>query len=464
MENQISELQEQPKAAPTFWESNKFVFKGFFIGLLILLMLIPSFFVQNLVHERASRKEEVIAEISEKWGNAQTVFGPFLVIPYLKTVAVADNKTKEVKSLIYYLPENLKVNGNVQPEDRHRSIYDVTLYRTSVQIAGHFDPNTLANIGIEPQKILWNEAYVQLGLSDIKGLEKQISVHWDKDVQGSFDVINEEVVAKSDAETVSDVASASSDNRDYTNLRFPIVYDPSKKHDFEIELYAKGSGGLYFTPTGNQTDVVLHSTWRSPAFDGNYLPSNSSANENGFTANWSIPKASRPYAQVSVGAAPKLSASSFGVKLLQLNDNYAKNERSVKYAILFVTLTFAIFFLMEILQKRSIHPLQYILVGLALILFYVLLLSISEYAGFNKAYAVAAVAIVGLIGFYAGAILRSRRAGVSFGLGLSGLYAYIFFLIQLEDYALLFGSIGLFIVLALIMYYTRKINWNSRVQ
>ncbi|WP_447641627.1 MULTISPECIES: cell envelope integrity protein CreD [Chitinophagaceae] len=462
MENPTSnETEAQEYVRPTFWESNRFVFKGFFIALLILLMLIPSFFVQDLVRERAGRKEQVIAEISEKWGNTQMVFGPFLVIPYLKTVAVADNKTKEVKSLIYYLPDNLSITGNVQPEDRHRSIYDVTLYKAALQIAGHFNSNTLANTGIAPQKILWNEAYLQLGLSDIKGLEKQISIDWDKSTQGNFDVINyawtsHDVVAKTTGEAAVDMVPGSSD---HSELSFPLVYDPGKSHDFTIELHAKGSGGLYFTPTGNQTEVALHSSWRSPAFDGNYLPANSPTNANGFTANWSIPKASRPYSQISVETAPHLDASIFGVKLLQPNDNYAKNERSVKYALLFVTLTFAIFFLMEILQKKTIHPLQYILVGLALILFYVLLLSISEYAGFNKAYVVAAFGIVGLLSFYVGAILHSRWTGIRFGLGLSGLYAYIFFLIQLEDYALLFGSIGLFVVLALIMYYTRKINW-----
>lgn len=472
METQNTEPNETFSAPQSFWQSNKFIFKGFFIALLILLMLIPSFFVQNLVHERSSRKDEVIAEISNKWGNAQTLYGPFLVIPYLKTVSIGDNKTKDIKSQIYYLPENLKVTGNILPEDRHRSIYEVTLYKTDIQINGHFNPNALASLGIAPEKILWNEAYIQLGLSDIKGLEKQITINWDKSVKGDFDVINyastnNDVVAKT--ATIVDNASSSSPNmssKDYSDLSFPIVYDPNKNHDFDIEIHAKGSSGLYFTPTGNQTEVAVRSAWKTPSFDGNYLPSNDpdSVHANGFVANWNIAKASRPFPQVSVDAAPDLDASVFGVKLLQPNDNYNKNERSVKYAILFVTLTFAVFFLMEMLQKKSIHPLQYILVGFALILFYVLLLSISEYAGFNKAYIIAAIAIVGLISFYVSAILHARKAGISFGLGLTGLYAYIFFLIQLEDFALLFGSIGLFIVLALIMYYTRKINWSSPKQ
>lgn len=465
MENQSSSLGQYPSIQPSFWQSNKFIFKGFFIALLILLMLIPTFFVQNLVHERAGRKDAVMAEISQKWGGTQTVYGPYIVIPYKKTIALPDNKTKDVKSLIYYLPDALHIVGNIVPENRHRSIYDVTLYKTSVKLNGHFNPITLTSTAIAPEKILWNEAYIQLGLSDIKGLEKQIVVHWDKSTKGDFDVMNYNTETEKDqTDGNATNMNAKIKTKDYTELSFPITIDGNKPHDFDIELHAKGSNGLYFTPTGNQTEVAINSSWKTPSFDGNYLPENNpnSYDPKGFSANWNIPKASRPFAQVSVENAPDLDASVFGVKLLQPNDNYAKNERSVKYALLFVTLTFAVFFLTEMLQKKSIHPLQYILVGFALILFYVLLLSISEYAGFNTAYMIAAIGIIGLIGLYIRAIFHSTKSAFAFGSGLAGLYVYIFFLIQLEDYALLFGSIGLFIVLALIMYYTRKLNWSSK--
>ncbi|PZP49893.1 MAG: cell envelope integrity protein CreD [Pseudopedobacter saltans] len=471
MENQITEPNATFTETPSFWQSYKFVFKGLFIGFLILLMLIPSFFVQNLVHERATRKDEVVAEVSKKWGNTQTIYGPLLVIPYMKTVPLADNKTKDIKDFIYYLPESLQVSGDAQAESRHRSIYDVTLYKTNIHINGKYSPNLLANSGVDSQKILWKEAYLQLGLSDIKGLEKQISVNWDNSLKGDFDVINyssniNDVVADTDDASVANTTKSVSSRSGHSDLSFPIDFDPNKNHDFNIELYAKGSGGLYFTPTGSQTEVTLKSSWKSPSFDGNYLPSNSpdSVNVNGFAANWNIPKASRPYSQVNVGTMPNLDASVFGVQLLQPNDSYAKNERSAKYAILFVTLTFAVFFLMELLQKKSIHFLQYILVGFALILFYVLLLSISEYAGFNMAYFIAALSIILLISLYVGAILHSKKAGASFGFGLAALYGFIFFLIQKEDYTLLYGSIGLFIVLALIMYFTRKLNQEGNKQ
>lgn len=432
-----------PERPVSFWESNRAIIKGFMMAFLILMMLIPAAFVSSLVQERATRHREVIGEVSSKWGGAQTITGPMLVIPYLKTVTNTQNQAVTVKDYIYYLPETLQVSSTVQPEKRHRSLFQVTLYRSDITMNGTFKSLDTAALQIAPANILWKEASVEMNIADVKGLENQVKLQWD-DKPSGFTV-----------RTAGDTAVSTG-----RALQASITYDNLAAHHFTIHLNIRGSEQLYFTPTGSQTTVQVRSGWASPAFDGNYLPSNAPAvTKNGFDARWNITQASRPYPQLNIGQYPSLLESAFGVRFLQPNDSYGKTERSVKYSLLIITLTFAVFFLMEIIQKKQIHPLQYILVGFALVLFYVLLLSISEYSGFNIAYIIAGAATIGLIGFYVGNILKSYKTGMAFSLGLAGLYGFIFFLIQLEDYALLFGSIGLFVVLALIMYQTRKIDW-----
>jgi inner membrane protein len=240
-----------------------------------------------------------------------------------------------------------------------------------------------------------------------------------------------------------------------------VQVDSQQKIAFSISLKIKGSSFLYFTPTGKTTVASVSSTWKHPSFDGQYLPSQpATVSENGFSAQWKILQVSRSYPQVWTDANEfDINKSAFGVKLLQPTDGYAKTQRSVKYAIMIIALTFTIFFFVEIFQKRRVHPLQYILVGIALCVFYTLLLSISEYIGFNGAYAIASLATVSLIGLYVLGIFKKLQIAAGFATALGALYTYIFVLIQLQDYALLFGSVGLFVILAVIMYFSRKIDW-----
>jgi inner membrane protein len=239
----------------------------------------------------------------------------------------------------------------------------------------------------------------------------------------------------------------------------PVIADDQNPIAFSLDIKLKGSELLYFTPVGRTTEVNMTSSWKDPAFDGQYLPDTSDISGKGFSAWWKVMQVSRNYPQCWADGTYDLASSSFGVRLIQPTDNYAKSERSVKYAILFIALTFTVFFFLEILQRKQVHPLQYILVGFALCIFYTLLLSISEYTGFNAAYIIAGSATVALIGLYVWSIFKKGRIALGFTLALGGLYAYIFILIQLQDYALLFGSIGLFIIIAILMFYSRKIDW-----
>jgi inner membrane protein len=425
---------------PGFFERNRTIIKGFLIGFLILIMLIPAAFVHELVNERAERQQQVINEISSKWAGEQAITGPVLMIPYKDYYRDAAGKVIETKKSIYLLPEQLKVNGKLYPEVKHRSLYDVTLYRSATSISGSFSREPLDKLKISPESILWDDCHLVIGINDTRGLEEELKVQWDDQ-----------------AYTME--AGLPGNSLFESGLSTPIKLDTGKTNNFSLNLKVKGSELFYFTPVGKTTEITLSAPWKDPAFDGQYLPISSSISDSGFSATWKVLQVSRNYPQSWTEGKYDLPASSFGVKLIQPTDSYAKTERSVKYAILFIALTFTVFFFLEILQKQQIHPLQYILVGMALCIFYTLLLSISEYTGFNAAYVVSAVATVSLVGLYVWSIFKKGKIAMGFTLALGGLYSYIFILIQLQDYALLFGSIGLFVIIAILMYYSRKIDW-----
>lgn len=431
--------RRQPKT--DFWEANKLLIKGVTIGLLILIMLIPSAFITNLVQERAERQQEVIAEVSRKWAEPQTIVGPILMLPYNVYSTNSKGETVTTKNIAYFLPDKLDINGALKPENRHRSIYEVMLYRSDITLNGSFDILNLATLNIKPEDVTWKEARLVMGINDTRGLEDEVTVRWNNS--------NQKLEAGTPENNVLPAG-----------LSTPVACNPEAPATFSINLKVKGSEYFYFTPVGKVTSVNIKSPWNNPAFDGKYLPSIvSDLSDKGFNATWKIRQASRSYPQAWTNSSQKFSESSFGVRLIQPTDSYAKTERSVKYALLFISLTFTVFFFIELLQKKQIHPLQYFLVGIALSVFYTLLLSFSEYIGFNKAYAIAASGTIILIGSYVWSIFRQTKIALGFTLALGSLYAYIFFLIQLQDYALLFGSVGLFVVVALAMYSSRKVDW-----
>ncbi len=418
----------------SFWERNRMLIKGFLIGFLILIMMIPTVFLFQLVNERQARQQEVINEVSSKWGASQTITGPMIAIPYY-------SKTDKAKKTAYYLPESLDVSGNMSPEVRHRSLYDVKLYRSDLTLSGKFNPVTAEELQILPEDMYWNEAHLIMGVGDAKGLEEEVSIS----LNGKEQMME----------------AGTPDNSLFAEgLNIPLHDELKNKMDYTIHIKIKGSSDLRFVPLGKTTQVALNSTWKDPAFDGQYLPSKTpEITSKGFTAYWKVLQVSRSYPQTWKEGTYDVSKSAFGVKLIQPTDGYAMTERCVKYAILFIALTFTVFFFMEIMQKRQVHPLQYILVGFALCIFYTLLLSISEYAGFNPAYLIASSATVTLIGSYVWSIFKKLKIALGFTIALSALYGYIFILIQLQDYALIFGSIGLFVILAVIMFYSGKIDW-----
>lgn len=421
------------------WQKSKLFFKALLIGILVLLLLIPAYFVEELIKEREQRQKDAYEEVSSKWAGSQIITGPVLVLPYAETVANVSGPPTILRKQAYLLPDKLTITGDMKPEERHRGIYQVMLYSSTLNISGKFNEIPLKQLRIDASSVLWNEAYVCINLQDPRGLKEEMQLKWND----SLVTLNPSAVNNA---VMKDAFIA------------PVNVSPEGAISFSSQLQFNGSHELLFTPVGKETTVKLSSPWKEPSFTGVQLPEYQITRD-GFSASWKSLLHTRSYPQSWKETSYDLTNASFGTGLFIPVNGYQKTMRSVKYAILCIVLTFAAFFIIEMVNKKSVHPIQYALVGAALLLFYTLLLSFSEYIGFNIAYILATVATVGLIGWFIKGVLSSGRLSWLLSLLLVLLYGYIFTILQLQDYSLLLGSIGLFITLGVIMHYSRKIQW-----
>jgi inner membrane protein len=425
--------------ASNIWQKSKLLIKALLIGTLVLLLMIPAYFVQNLIKEREARQKEAFTEVSGKWAGRQTITGPVLVLPYHETVQGVNNQLTTVTKLAYVLPDKLTIQSAVNPEKRYRGIYQVMLYSSDIKISGKFNEIPLQQLKIDTADVLWNEAYICVGLSDAKGLKEEIKLKWnDSALTLNPSSVNNAVMREAFSASVN--------------------AEPGKEINFSSVISINGSEQLLFTPVGKETTATLTSTWPDPSFTGGQLPDHR-ISDSGFVATWKNLAHTRSFPQAWKESSFNLESSSFGAGLFIPVNGYQKTMRSVKYAILCILLTFAAFFIIEIVNKKSVHPFQYALIGLALILFYTLLLSFSEYTGFNIAYIIASIATVGLIGWFVKGLLQSSRLTSVLSVILVLMYSYVFTILQLQDYSLLLGSIGLFLTLAVIMHFSKKIQW-----
>jgi len=413
------------------------------IGFLVMLLLIPTFMIRSLIRERQDRREDAISEVSEKWGQTQTITGPILSIPYTKYFTTEDNETSTKTMYTHILPDFLEIDGTIHPEVRNRGIYEVVLYNSELHFNGKVLIPDLGDLKIPTKDIIWKNAFISVGITDMKGIEELIT----------FEIDDDDYLANSGIETNDVIISGVS----------KIINNIKPNHDFEFSfnLNINGSNGLTLTPVGKETNVTISSDWISPSFIGHFIPTDHEINENGFTANWKVLHSNRNFPQKWVGSKHKIEEFSFGVDLLMPVDEYQKNMRTAKYAFMFISLTFLSFFMIELLNKKIIHPIQYLLIGFSLLVFYSLLLSISEHISFKYAYLISSIATIALISTYTISVLKSRlQTSIIFSI-LVLLYVYLFIVIQLQDFALLIGSIGLFVILSLVMFLTRKIDWFS---
>ncbi|MDE6450837.1 MAG: cell envelope integrity protein CreD, partial [Odoribacter sp.] len=398
---------------------------------------------------------EATREVQNKWSSSQRITGPFITIHYYENNeetyhenGVSKTRVKKVKNYIHILPENLDITGNVETEELSRGLYDIVVYKAPLALKGKFViPEHLKNT-ILPEDIIFQQATLNLGISDLRGISEQITVNWGEETLQ----FNPGLPSKSIS---SSGVSCALPQQKQLQVGDSIA--------FSIQLQLKGSESIQFCPFGNTTQVNLTSNCTTPSFTGDFLPENRKVSNSGFTADWKVLNLNRNYPQVFTDNQFHRTEtfSAFGVNLLLPVQQYQQSMRSVKYASLIIILTFVISFFVEVIQKKNIHPFQYLLVGLGLCLFYTLLIAISEHLGFNLAYLISAVMTVTLLTLYMRGILKIRKTAFTIGGLLALLYLYIFVLIQMETYALLAGSLGLFIILAIIMYYSQKINWNG---
>jgi inner membrane protein len=424
-----------------FWQKNRTMIKGLIIGALVLILLIPMEFVKNLIYEREARQKEAIIEVSSKWSGTQNITGPIIVLPYWYEQADTAKKISKIKRFAYLLPDEVNINSTVKPQERSRGIYKVMLYTSINHINGVFKEFP-SQLNIDTNKIIWQEAFVRIDISDTKGLNEELKIKWN----------NIELILS------PQVLENSNSNESLTALLYLSNVNDLKNINFSSDITLSGTEQLLFTPLGKKTTVSINSSWQHPSFTGNVLPQTSNINKEGFNATWKNMAHNRKFPQYWKEGSYDLNTAAFGVDFFIPVNGYQKTMRSVKYAALCILLTFAAFFLVETINKKPVHLFHYGLIGLAMILFYVLLLSLSEYLSFNFSYVIAAASTIGLISWFVKSILSSGKLTTVLSFVLLVMYTYIFTLLQLQDYALLFGSIGLFIMLAVVMYFSKRIN------
>lgn len=418
------------------------------VGLLVILLQIPVSMIGGQVSERQLRGSEAVEEVSSKWGRRQVLSGPVLVVPYTLRSSVTDDAGRTTHSTqarnAYFLPQVLEVSGNVATEQRRRGIFAVTVYRLQATLSGSFTRPDFSSLGLQPHFVAWDRAQLVVGIADTRAIQRETAVIWAGAAAGflpgtaSFDAapsgIHAVVAFPQDAATV----------------------------DFSLPLELHGSQGVYFTPFGQGTRVELQSNFPHPSFQGNWLPGDREIRGDGFTARWTIPFLGRSFPQAWTDQddmSGPIEGSQFGVDFLNSVDHYRMVERSIKYASLFILLTFAALWLFEVRAGVRVHPIQFLMLGGALCLFYLLLLALSEHMAFGLAYALASVSVVGMVAAYGVVVLRGLGKALTVATAVALLYAYLYVLLVNEDYALLIGSIGLFAILGLIMYATRKVDW-----
>lgn len=427
------------------WMKTSVTLKILSIGFLVLLLMLPAALIKDLIREREYRQSGVVNEVSSKWGEAQTFCGPILTVPYYAYETTNDNKRRTLTQYAHFLPHQLDISGAVNPKVRKRGIYEVAVYNTALSIKGDFSQPDFTFANVAKEDILWEDAFISVGVSDMRGIKENIQLAWSDTTLLFEPGLPTDHVVKSGV-----------------SIAVPLQATQNENYTFDFSLDINGSKYLNFVPLGKETTVDLNSTWQHPSFDGSFLPNKHNIEDkerDGFTANWKVLHLNRNFPQAWVGKAHDVYSSAFGVSLFMPVDQYQKTMRSAKYAIMFIALTFLVFFFVEVLNKTRIHPLQYLLVGITLCIFYLLLLSLSEHISFNQAYFVAASAVIVLITAYSKSIFAKKLLVGGMGILLVGLYAFLYSLLQLQDYALLMGSVGIFLILAIIMYFSRNIDW-----
>jgi len=373
----------------TNWIRYSATFRVAVVGVLALLLLIPVGMVKNLIYEREYTKKEAVSEISQKWGERQTIAGLILSVPYKKYIINEKNERVSVIQYAHFLPENLTINAELKPQIRSRGIFDAVVYSTEINFSGKFAKINLKDLGIKESETDWSKAFVSVGISDTRGIQENIKLNWNNTSLEFKPGIQTNDVVRFKGNNYDEKPYAggrvkfmqrSVSPPDMTNrighssgisaqLPTSIKNKNVDNYKFSFHLKLNGSQDLQFVPLGRTTEISLKSDWRAPSFSGAFLPDAREVAKTGFNASWKILDLNRGYPQSWLGNKYNIYSSASGVKLLAGIDDYAKTARAAKYALLIIALTFLVFFFGEVFNGKKIHPIQYILVGLSLVLF-----------------------------------------------------------------------------------------------
>ena len=445
-----------------FLTKHAVTFKMGWVLFLVFVLLIPLGMIRSVLRERTGRRDGAVAEITSSWGRDQVVVGPVLVIPYqyrVKTWKVQTVNGKQERFEVeetnsanaFFLPDERAVAGTVSPDKLHRGIYDAVVYKGHLDISGRFPAPPFAEMGISKDSVQWENALVTMAVSDLRGTGEILDI-----------TMGGQICRFAPGCQLNGYPSG-------ITARVPGVNGEATNLDFSMALDLKGSGGLSFAPVGQQNRIKLASTWPDPSFRGAFLPADRTVGAEGFNASWEVSWYGRNFPQQSTdqargGAvnAESIEPSLFGVDFMSLVDSYRMVERATKYGALYIALIFTAFFLFEVLLALRIHTIQYTLVGAALCLFYLALLSLSEFIRFPSAYWAGAAVSSLLIILYSLKVLGGGVRTMILAAALFVIYAYLYVVLQLQDYSLLFGTAGLFIVLGIVMYSTRNMDWSAR--
>jgi inner membrane protein len=467
----------KPAGGPGRFSSGRFLanlFSGVLarcalIGLITLLLLVPLGMVKGVVYERTYLHRQATGNITGTWGEAQTVSGPALVIPYqtwqdrkeiVKTVLKGKQVDKEVTTREYLsrymvvLPSELAFEARVDPEIRYRGIYRQALYNAPVSISGAFTLPVRKDFGPNMHQIFWDKAWLSVGVTDLKTISEETPAAWNGAALPAY---------KPGADTAGLLGPG------FHTAVALSEKDAGMKRAMALRLKIRGSGGIAFTPVGEKTRITINGTWPDPSFQGNLLPKERSIGKDGFSATWDISNLTRTYPQIADlensafrtggrghdGSA--VTAFTAGVDLHEQVSLYRMVRRSLDYGILFIAVSFVALFSFEMLTGRRMHLVQYAMVGLSMSLFYLVLLSLAEHIDFGRAFAAASAVTVVMNSLYVGAALHSRlKGGIMAGL-FASLYGVLFSLLRMEDFALLMGTALVLVMMGVLMFVTRKL-------
>jgi len=437
------------------------VFRFGLIVLLVALLNIPLNMVSDVVTERSQLYHHVLNEIASTWGHRQKLEGPVLLVPYtekftsIKVLTDQDGNERKVNKTSFQhrtaivLPEQLNVDVSLLSQTRKRGLYESLVYTSDINITGHFKRPDISALSNNIDKIHWDRAWFSIGLSDTQAINKVSQLHWAAGISEA-----QQLDFEPGTQIIKSIAHG-------FHAAINLLPEAEQQdYQFSLDINVNGSEGFFFSPIGKTTNVALKSDWLHPSFQGNVLPNKHNIDENGFTANWSIPHLARNYPQLWTLETESFNIGSFsaGVNLFESVSLYSKITRAIKYGSLFFILTYITFLIFEMGIGKRLHIVQYGMIGIALSMFYLTLLSMAEQMGFFMAYISAAVIIIVLISLYAYAAIRSLiRAGIIAAL-LSGLYFMLYSLLKLEDHALMGGTTLLLVILAVMMYMTRNIG------